>query len=103
MCSSDLRSFLTVQIKNNQQDVIGVLQLLNALDDAGEVVAFTDEIQPLIEALASQASVALENQNLIEAQKTLLDSFIELMANAVDAKSPHTGGHCQRVPELTKC
>ena len=38
------RSFLTVPLKNNQQDVIGVLQLLNALDDAGEVVAFTDEI-----------------------------------------------------------
>ncbi|MBJ38562.1 MAG: diguanylate cyclase [Gammaproteobacteria bacterium] len=96
------RSFLTVPLKNNQQDVIGVLQLLNALDDAGEVVAFTDEIQPLIEALASQAAVALENQNLIEAQKTLLDSFIELMASTVDAKSPYTGGHCQRVPELTK-
>ena len=96
------RSFLTVPLKNNQQDVIGVLELLNALDDAGEVVAFTDEIQPLIEALASQAAVALENQNLIEAQKTLLDSFIELMASTVDAKSPYTGGHCQRVPELTK-
>lgn len=79
-----------------------MLQLLNALDDNGDVVPFSDDIQPLIEALASQAAVALENQNLIEAQKNLLDSFIELMASAVDAKSPYTGGHCQRVPELTK-
>src|SRR5690606_35781186 len=37
-----------------------------------------------------------------EAQKQLLDAFIELMAGAIDAKSPYTGGHCQRVPELTK-
>lgn len=95
-------SFLTVPLKNNQQDIIGVLQLLNALDEGGNVVPFSAEIQPLIEALASQAAVALENQNLIQAQKLLLDSFIELMASAVDAKSPYTGGHCQRVPELTK-
>jgi len=53
-------------------------------------------------ALAAQAGVALENQLLLEAQRRLLDSFIELMASAIDAKSPYTGGHCSRVPELTR-
>ncbi|MEJ6517142.1 MAG: GAF domain-containing protein, partial [Pseudomonadales bacterium] len=97
------KSFLTVPLKNNAGRVIGVLQLLNSLDpETGEVVAFPEETQPLIEALASQAAVSLENRNLIESQKQLLDSFIELMASAVDAKSPYTGGHCQRVPELTE-
>jgi HD-GYP domain-containing protein (c-di-GMP phosphodiesterase class II) len=97
------KSFLTVPLKNHQGHVIGVLQLLNALDATnGQVCSFSEEITPLIEALASQAAVALENQNLIEAQKHLLDSFIELMASAVDAKSPYTGGHCQRVPMLTE-
>ena len=96
------QSFLTVPLKNNTGRVIGVLQLLNSLDEEGKVQAFPEETQPLIEALASQAAVSLENQNLIESQKNLLDSFIELMASAVDAKSPYTGGHCQRVPELTK-
>ena len=96
------RSFLTVPLKNNSDRVIGVLQLLNSTDDQGEVCPFSMETQPLIEALASQAAVSLENQNLIESQKNLLDSFIELMASAVDAKSPYTGGHCQRVPELTE-
>lgn len=96
-------SFLTIPLKNYQEEVIGVLQLLNSIDDeTGEVVAFSKEIEPLIEALTSQAAVALENQNLIESQKVLLDSFIELMASAVDAKSAYTGGHCQRVPELTE-
>ncbi len=96
-------SFLTVPLKNNTDRVIGVLQLLNSLDaETGEVCPFSAEIQPLIEALASQAAVSLENQNLLDAQKNLLDSFIELMASAVDAKSAYTGGHCQRVPELTK-
>ncbi|MFT6432633.1 MAG: HD-GYP domain-containing protein (c-di-GMP phosphodiesterase class II) [Candidatus Azotimanducaceae bacterium] len=96
-------SFLTIPLKNYQEEVIGVLQLLNSIDDdTGSVVAFSKDIEPLIEALASQAAVALENQNLIESQKVLLDSFIELMASAVDAKSAYTGGHCQRVPELTE-
>ncbi|HKI73535.1 MAG TPA: HD domain-containing phosphohydrolase [Pseudomonadales bacterium] len=96
-------SFLAVPLKNHQGHVIGVLQLLNCLDpETGEITTFAEDITPLIEALASQAAVALENQTLIEAQKHLLDSFIELMASAVDAKSPYTGGHCQRVPMLTE-
>jgi len=53
-----------------------------------------------VEALAAQAAVALENQNLIEAQKLLMDALIKLIAGAIDAKSPYTGGHCERVPEL---
>ena len=96
------QSFLTIPLKNRLGYVIGVLQLINAKDAVNATVPFSPSIVPLIEALASQAAVALENQNLIEAQKHLLDSFIELMASAVDAKSPYTGGHCQRVPELTE-
>ncbi|MEX2452212.1 MAG: HD domain-containing phosphohydrolase [Rhodospirillales bacterium] len=97
------KSFLTVPLKNHDGDVIGVLQLLNAQHPrTGTVVAFSRHIQPLIEALASQAAVALDNQLLLEGQRQLLDSFIELIASAIDAKSPYTGGHCQRVPELTK-
>ncbi|MDP6602909.1 MAG: HD domain-containing phosphohydrolase [Rhodospirillales bacterium] len=97
------KSFLTVPLKNHDGDVIGVLQILNARDrGTNEVIAFPESIQPLISALASQAAVALDNQQLIQALKELLDSFIELMAGAIDAKSPYTGGHCQRVPELTK-
>lgn len=94
-------SFLTVPMSNHDGDIIGVLQLLNAEDpESGEVVRFDTDIQPLVEALTSQAAVALDNQNLIEAQKHLLDSFIAMIAGAIDAKSPYTGGHCQRVPEL---
>ena len=97
------KSFLTVPLKNHDGDVIGVLQLLNAGDwETGEVIAFSADVEPLVEALASQAAMALDNQQLIDAQKRLLDSFIELIAGAIDAKSPYTGGHCQRVPELTK-
>jgi HD-GYP domain-containing protein (c-di-GMP phosphodiesterase class II) len=95
-------SFLTVPMKNHEDDIIGVLQLLNAQDPAtGEVVAFTSEDQQLAESLASQAAVALTNARLIEEQRILFESFIQLIAAAIDEKSPYTGGHCARVPELT--
>jgi HD-GYP domain-containing protein (c-di-GMP phosphodiesterase class II) len=97
------KSFLTVPLKDHEGDVIGVLQLLNAQDpDSGEVIPFAGAMQPLIEALASQAAVSLNNEMLIEAQRKLLDSFIVLIAGAIDAKSHYTGGHCERVPELTQ-
>ena len=94
-------SFLTVPLKNHQGEVIGVIQLINARAADGRVVAFPDDIVPLIEALAGLAAVALDNQMLIEAQKTLFKSLVQLIAGAIDAKSPYTGGHCRRVPELT--
>jgi HD-GYP domain-containing protein (c-di-GMP phosphodiesterase class II) len=97
------RSFLTVPLKNHVGDVIGVLQLINAVDEeTGAVVPFEAGLEPFVEALASLAAVAIDNQQLIEAQRRLLASFIELIAGAIDAKSPYTGSHCQRVPELTK-
>lgn len=96
-------SFLTVPLKNNVNRVIGVLQLLNCHGPESDTpIPFSDDILPLIEALASQAAVALDNAILLEAQKNLMQSFIELMAGAVDAKSPYTGGHCQRVPQITE-
>ena len=95
------KSFLTVPLKNHDGEVVGVLQLINARDATGQVISFSSEIIPLIEAVASQAAVALDNQMLLDAQKNLFKAFISVIANAIDAKSAYTGGHCRRVPELT--
>lgn len=97
------KSFLTIPLIGASSRVIGVLQLINACDPAsGEVVAFSPEDQAIVEALAAQAGVALDNQQLLASQKNLLESFIRLIAAAIDAKSPYTGGHCERVPMLTE-
>ena len=96
-------SFLTIPMKNKKDEVIGVLQLINSRDRAtGEPIAFDPDEQKVIESLASQAAVALDNQMLIEGQRKLLASFIQLIASAIDEKSPYTGGHCERVPVLTE-
>ena len=94
-------SFLTVPLANRAAEVIGVLQLINARDPDGGIVPFAPDALPVIEALASQAAVALDNQMLLDAQKNLFRAFLQVFANAIDAKSPYTGGHCRRVPELT--
>lgn len=96
------RSFLTIPLTTNEGIVIGVIQLINARDDAGNVKAFSKENQRVIEALCSQAAIALYNQLLLDDQRRLLESFIKLIASAIDAKSPYTGAHCERVPILTE-
>ncbi len=96
------KSFLTVPMKNHENEIIGVLQLINSQDPAsGEVVAFSDADQRLAESLASQAAIALTNRQLINQLEALFESFIAMINTAIDEKSPYTGGHCQRVPELT--
>ncbi len=96
------RSFLTVPMKNHENDVIGVLQLINAKDrNGGEIVSFSKADQQLTESLASQAAVALTNRQLIDQLENLFESFIDLINGAIDDKSPYTGGHCRRVPALT--
>ena len=96
------KSFLTVPMRNHEDQIIGVLQLINALDPgSGEIVAFSASDQRLTESLASQAAIALSNRMLINQLEQLFESFINLINSAIDEKSPYTGGHCQRVPVLT--
>jgi len=97
------KSFLTVPLCNHADEIIGVLQLVNARDPAtGETVSFPRHIEPIVAALASSAAIALDNQILLQDHKDLLDAFIKVIAQAIDAKSAHTSAHCQRVPVLTE-
>ena len=96
-------SFLTIPLLNHLNEVIGVLQLVNARHpQTREIIPFSEHIEPLVKALASYAAIALNNLILVQELKNLLDAFIKVIAQAIDAKSPHTSGHCQRVPLLTE-
>ncbi|BCO28967.1 hypothetical protein MIZ03_3877 [Rhodoferax lithotrophicus] len=96
------KSFLTVPLRNHDGDVIGVLQLINAQrPGTTEVVAFSQADQRLAESLASQAAIALSNRLLLTQLEELFEAFVGLINLAIDEKSHYTGGHCQRVPELT--
>ena len=95
------RSFLAIPLVNHEHDVIGVLQLINAQDpETGEIIPFSKQAQRAAESLASQAAMALTNRQLLDGLRELLEKFIEMIADAIDEKSPYTGGHCRRVPEI---
>ncbi|SNS13358.1 HD domain-containing phosphohydrolase [Pseudomonas segetis] len=86
---------LSVPLLSREQELVGVLVLFNdhALD-ASHV--------EFIRVLSRFAAMALETRGLIEQQKALFESLIHLVATAIDAKSPYTGGHCERVPQAAK-
>lgn len=95
------RSFLTIPLKNHEHEVIGALQLINATDpDSGNVVPFSPDAQQLGESLASQAAISLTNRQLIDQMRELFEALIEGVNVAIDEKSPYTGSHGQRVPEI---
>ncbi len=97
------QSFLTVPMKNHENETIGVLQLINSTDPISHKVKnFSIHDQKLAESLASQATIAISNFQLINDLRDLLEKFIEIIASAIDDKSPYTGGHCRRVPEIAK-
>ncbi|NWH03460.1 HD-GYP domain-containing protein [Desulfobacter latus] len=97
------RSMLVIPMKNHEDRIIGVLQLINARDEeTGEIIPFSEEILGIVSSLASQAAVALTNTQLISELKALLHAFIKSIATAIDEKSAYTGGHIRRVVELTR-
>jgi len=96
------KSMLVVPMRNHENDVIGVLQLLNAQNvKTKEVISFSKDYENLTESLASQAAVAVTNAQLVSDMDNLFDSFVQVMATAIDEKSPVTGGHIRRVANMT--
>ncbi len=95
-------SMLVCPMRNHENDIIGVLQLVNALNpDTREIIPFSPDYVSLTESLASQAAVSITNARLINDMEHLFESFVEVMATAIDEKSPITGGHIRRVANLT--
>lgn len=96
--SEESLTLWALPLRNRDGELLGALALL--VDQRRYTLS--KELMAFISALSTTAAVALNTQRLIEEQKILLESFIQLIAGAIDAKSPYTGGHCQRVPVLTK-
>ncbi|MCC2596160.1 phosphohydrolase [Pusillimonas sp. MFBS29] len=93
--------YLCFELNNRQGSTLGVLVLwLSASQQR------MDDVQHAFERFARQlssaAAIAIETRQLLEAQQMLMDAMIKLLANAIDAKSPYTGGHCERVPRLAE-
>lgn len=96
------QSVLAVPMVNKRNEVLGVIRLSNAQDVGGNVIPFSPSVQHMVESLASQGAVALDNDLLIKGLEDLLEALIQIVAKAIDQKSPHTGNHLQKVPIITE-
>lgn len=86
---------IALPLFNRKSELVGAIILLTEDEIDNSLLQF-------ISALSSSSAITLETRELIQAQKNLFEAFVKLIAGAIDAKSPYTGGHCARVPELTK-
>lgn len=90
--------FSVLPLRNRAGEAIGGMVLLTRAH-ANEPAS--DGHLVLAHALSGNAAVAIETTLLLKSRKALLDSVIRMVAESIDAKSPYTSGHCQRVPMIT--
>jgi HD-GYP domain-containing protein (c-di-GMP phosphodiesterase class II) len=105
------KSMLTVPMRNYNDEVVGAVQLINAkrrfdtkltVDTVEkEVVSFRPEDLEMIESIASQAAVAIDNKNLLDSIQALFDGFVTASVTAIEQRDPSTAGHSGRVQRLT--
>lgn len=86
-------------LRNRRKQLVGALVIEM---EHGDHTHLSDDLIVFVDEIAGSAAVAIETRELIESQQELLEGIIRLVANAIDAKSPYTGGHCERVPKLAK-
>lgn len=95
------KSMLVVPLRNHENEIMGVLQLINALDTHDKsTVTFSPEARSMTLSLASQAAIAITKNRLILELENLFESFIRTIAKAIDEKSPYTGGHVKKVADI---
>ena len=94
------RSVLAVPMRTPKGQVLGVIQLINAMRD-GNVVSYSPSQSALLVSLASQAAVALENSQLYTEIQQLFEGFVRASVVAIEARDPATSGHSFRVANLT--
>ncbi|MCW8833054.1 MAG: HD domain-containing protein [Colwellia sp.] len=94
-------SVLTIPMTDHQGELNGVIQLINAADEQGNIIEFSADIVRTAKSLTSFAAVILTNKQLVVEMENLFSAFSKLIASAIDKKSPYTGSHCRRVPEIT--
>jgi len=99
--NSENLQLIILPLRNRQSEFMGMVILGYVKNDSLSVNKQQQSLA-FVQAFSEFAAVSLESKQLLKMQEDLLDAFIKLIAGAIDAKSPYTGGHCQRVPEITK-
>ena len=96
------KSMIAIPLKNHEDDVLGIIQLINSLTPNGKIQSFSEEHQLMMQSLTSKAAIALTNKRLVKGLENLLRQFVKAIAYALDKKSKYSGMHISRVATLTE-
>lgn len=99
MTGYNTRSMLVVPMRNRKGERIGVIQLINALDGEGDICAFAPDMVLVVESVASQAAITIQNVRYMEEIKELFQSFVRVMSAAVDERTPYNASHARHMAE----
>ena len=91
------QSMMVVPLEDDKENVIGVVQLINALDDEGNIIAFREEYEQILLAMGSQAAICLINMNYAHQIREMLDSYVKVMSTAIDARTPYNANHTKNM------
>lgn len=91
------QSMLVVPLEDDREHVIGVVQLINAQDEAGDIIPFRMEYEQILLAIGSQAAICLVNMNYAYQIREMLDSYVRVMSTAIDARTPYNANHTKNM------
>ena len=96
------QSMLVVPLEDDKERIIGVVQLINALDEDGNVIPFREEYEQILLAMGSQAAICLVNMNYSQQITQMLDSYVKVMSTAIDARTPYNANHTKNMVTYAK-
>lgn len=91
------KSMLVVPLTNDRGELIGVMQLINALDESGETIPFDPQVELLISAISSQAAISVTNMQYSDQVAGLLDSLVGALSAAIDERTPYNANHTRNM------
>lgn len=91
------KSMIVVPMVDTDDVVIGVMQLINALDADNNIIPFSEDMEFVLRSLGSQAAVSVSNMLYMEEVKLQMHSFVDAFATAVDKRTPYNGSHTRKV------
>ena len=91
------QSMMVVPLIDDDDEVAGVLQLINAQDAGGNVIGFESHFEKIIYALGSLTAIAVTNMRYQQELKDQMWSFTEAMAAAIDERTPYNASHTRKV------
>ncbi|MDD7641571.1 MAG: GAF domain-containing protein [bacterium] len=96
------QSMMVVPLEDDKENVIGVVQLINALNEDGKVIPFRTEYEQILLAMGSQAAICLVNMNYSHQIRDMLDSYVRVMSTAIDARTPYNANHTKNMVAYAK-